>query len=76
MTAGHAAESVHESPKAADWKVAIATVLKVGEMAGNGWIAEQLGMEALTGVNRYTCECPRGDPSDALLESTGKPPQD
>jgi len=62
---GHAAEQVHESPKAADWKVAIATVLKVREMARNGWIAEQLGMGALTGVSRYTSECLRGDRSEA-----------
>jgi len=49
--------------------VAIATVLKVGGMARNGRIAEQLGMEALTGVSRCTSEYLRGDPNDALLES-------
>lgn len=62
---GHAAESVHESPKAADWKVAIATVLKTEVMARNGWIAEQLGMGTLTGVSRYASECLRGDRIEA-----------
>lgn len=62
---GHAGEPVHDSPKAADWKVAIATVLKVREMARNGWIAEQLGMGTLTGVSRYTSECLQGHRSEA-----------
>lgn len=62
---GHTTERIHESPKAADWKVAIATVLKVKEMARNGWIAEKLGMGTLTGVSRYTSECLRGERSEA-----------
>lgn len=62
---GHTVDEVPKSPKGADWKVAIATVLKVREMARNGWIAEQLGMGTLTGVSRYTAECLRGEREEA-----------
>ncbi len=62
---GHTAASVTTGPKAADWKVAIATVLKVREMARNSWIAEKLHMGTLTGVSRYATECLRGDRVEA-----------
>ncbi|WP_221032104.1 transposase [Actomonas aquatica] len=54
------------TPKAADWKVGIAALLKQRKMAPNGWLARRLGMGHESGVSRYVVEALRGDREEAL----------
>lgn len=48
-------------PKAAAWKVGIATYLRQKKMATNGWLTEKLAMGHPCGVSRYTHETLRGE---------------
>jgi len=48
------------SLKSDDWKVGIATFMKMRYMAGNAWLAEKLYMGNLTGVSRYASETQSG----------------
>ncbi len=49
-----------DQKKSADWKVALATAMKVGTTATNRWLSEQLNMGALFAVSRLTSDCQRG----------------
>lgn len=46
--------------KSADWKVAVAAVLKARTTAPNLWLAGHLGMGSPSAVSRLTVECRRG----------------
>jgi hypothetical protein len=48
------------SQKSADWKVGIATFMKLRYMTGNAWLADKLCMGNLTGVSRYASETQSG----------------
>ena len=48
------AKDIKADPKSADWKVAIASVLKKQTSAQNAWISRQLSMGAPQAVSRYT----------------------
>jgi hypothetical protein len=47
-------EDIKADPKSADWKVAIATVLKKQTSAQNSWISQKLSMGVPQAVSRYT----------------------
>ena len=46
--------------KSADWKVAVATMLKRRTTAPNLWLADHLGMGSPSAVSRLTVECRQG----------------
>jgi putative transposase len=47
-------EDIKADPKSADWKVAIATVLKKQTSAQNAWISQRLSMGVPQSVSRHT----------------------
>lgn len=47
-------------PKAADWKVAIATHLKSTMLCKNPWLGERLNMGSPAGISRYCSELQAG----------------
>jgi REP element-mobilizing transposase RayT len=54
------AQATASPSKSADWKVAIATVLKAQTTVPNRWLAEHLAMGSLFTVSRLTTECRAG----------------
>jgi len=57
----HELAEAASAPKAADWKVAIATYMKRRMLGTNAWLAGQLHMGTPFGVSRYAAEVARGD---------------
>ena len=53
-------EQAANDPKAADWKVAIATYLRRSSTASNPWLADALHMGAPGALSRYVAECKAG----------------
>jgi|GEM_PF-2406034 hypothetical protein len=49
-----APEDIKADPKSADWKIAIATVLKKQTSVQNTWISQHLSMGVPQAVSRYT----------------------
>ena len=56
------------SAKSADWKVAIATVLKSQSTVPNRWLAVRLKMGSLFTVSRLIAECRAGRRARAALQ--------
>ncbi|MDB6167874.1 MAG: hypothetical protein JWM88_738 [Verrucomicrobia bacterium] len=57
---GQGAGDTLGQPKAAPWKIAIATWLKSRTSVNNRWLAEQLHLGGPDAVSRYVGECQRG----------------
>ena len=51
---GKTSEDIEANPKSADWKIAIAVVLKKQTSAPNTWISQHLSMGVSQAVSRYT----------------------
>lgn len=57
---------VESDPKSADWKVAIAGVLKKRHLCANGWLSAQLNMGATSAVSRNVARMFSGERSSAF----------
>lgn len=59
-TLGKNKHHTKNDPKSADWKVAIASHLKIKHLCKNPWLSKQLNMGAPAGVSRYCSELKSG----------------
>ena len=61
---GKGAKAIREDAKGADWKVALARLLRERHLASNGWIAERLAMGKPGTVSQYVNRHKRSRPRD------------
>ncbi len=62
---GKTNKDILDDPKAADWKVAIATRLKTTRLCKNPWLSRRLNMGAPAGVSQYSTQLKSGDRRNA-----------